>query len=150
MTTRYQKRWTAGIAIFSFFLTSCSKDISIPNPELEKLFGSWNWIQSSGGIGGQTITPATVGYSQTVEYNNNGIYKIYKDGIQKDTKKFSLTSGTSIYNPGPAYLIKYKDIDHSDNNYQYSIQSIRFGGEDSLFLSDECYDCFIHIYTRHK
>ena len=91
MTTRYQKRWTAGIAIFSFFLTSCSKDISIPNPELEKLFGFWNWIQSSGGIGGQTITPATVGYSQTVEYNNNGIYKIYKDGIQANSSRSNQT-----------------------------------------------------------
>ena len=148
MTTKHQKRWI--VAILSFILTSCSKDLSIPNPELEKLFGTWDWKQSSGGIGGQTNTPATVGYSQTVEFNKNGIYKIYKDGIQKDTKKFSLTIGTSIYNSGSAYLINYKDINQSDNSYHYSTQSIRFGGEDSLFLSDECYDCFIHIYTRHK
>jgi hypothetical protein len=150
MTTRHQKHWTIAIVALSFCFTTCRKDISVPSTDLDKLFGTWNWIQSSGGFAGQINSPATSGYSQTIEFNKNGIYKIYKDGKQKDKMKFTLTNGTSIYNTGTAYLIKYKDIGLFDKNDHSVTQSVKFGGQDTLFLNDECYDCYGHIYIRQK
>lgn len=150
MTTKPQKLFLVTIMTLLFSVTACKKDISIPNPELEKLFGTWNWVQSSGGFSGQAITPTTAGYSQTVEFNQNGSYKIYENGKQKDKMKFSLSSGNSIHSTETAYLIKYKDSGLFDKENNSVTQSVRFGGNDTLFLSDECYDCYQHIYIRQK
>lgn len=108
--------WTIAIVTISLFLTACRKDISLPSQDLEKLFGTWNWVQSSGGFGGQTTSSATAGYSQTIEFNKNGIYKWYKDGKLQDKMKFTVTEGSSIYTTGTAFLIKYKDIRLFDKN----------------------------------
>ncbi len=140
--------WTFTIVTFSLFLTTCRKDISLPSPDLEKLFGSWEWVQSSGGFGGQTTTPISAGYSHTVEFNKNGIYKWYKDGKLQDKMKFTATEGSSIYTTGTAFLIKYKDTGLFDKNENPTTQRVTFGGQDTLFLSDECYDCYGHIYIR--
>jgi len=148
MKTRHQKLWIIAIVTFSFFMTTCRKDISVPDPNLEKLFGTWNWVQSSGGIGGQTTTPATASYSQTVEFDKDGIYKICKNGKQQEKYKFTLTEDTSIHSTVTAYLINYKHTGLFHSNKSITTQSIMFGGQDSLFLSDEAYDGYNNIYTR--
>jgi hypothetical protein len=148
MTTMHQKLWIIAIVTFSFFMMTCRKDISVPDTNLEKLFGTWNWVQSTGGFGGQTITPTTTGYSQTVEFGKNGINKIYKNGKQQDKYKFTLTLGTSIHSTGLAYLINYKHTGLFHYNESITAQSIMFGGQDSLFLCDEASDGYDNIYTR--
>ncbi|NTW33356.1 MAG: hypothetical protein HGB12_12165 [Bacteroidetes bacterium] len=97
MKIKYQKFWTVVIVILSFFVTTCRKDISVPNTDLEKLFGTWDWVQTCGGFAGQTTTPTTSGYSQTVEFNKNGIWKIYKDGKQIDKLKFTFIEVFSVH-----------------------------------------------------
>ena len=151
MTTKHQKLWILAIVVFSFLAMTCRKDIPVPkNKGFEKLFGSWNWVQSSGGFAGQTITPATDGYSQTVEFKKNGIYIRYKNGKRTDKMQFTLTEGSSIYTIGLAYLIKYKNTGPIDKNNTHTIQSVTFGGQDTLFLRDECYDCYTSIYVKRK
>src|SRR4051812_32598860 len=100
MQVRQQKPWTVAVLVISVLLTTCRKDISLPDPELEKLFGNWSWVQSCGGFAGQTATPATVGCTRSLEFNKNGIYKCYVNGKQHEKLKFSLTEGVSIYNSG--------------------------------------------------
>lgn len=147
MTTRQQRLLTVAIVTISFLLTTCRKEL--PSSDLEKIFGTWVWVKSYGGEGGQTWTPATVGYSRTVEFDKNRICKWYKDGELVDKKKFILTEGSSISNINPAYLIKYKDTKLFKNK-DYTTQLVLFGGQDTLFLNDEVYDGFNDIYTRQK
>ena len=138
---KQQKYWTIAIMLIWVFFSGCRKDISSsPNPESKEIFGTWVWVQSSGGFTGHTINPSTVGYSGTVEFNKNGIYKTYKDGNQKEEGKYSLIEGKSIYTTTTAHLIKYED----DITYQ----SINLERKDTLILSDECYDCYRHVYIR--
>jgi hypothetical protein len=149
MTTRQQKLWTVAlVATASLFLTTCRKDISVPNPDLEKLFGTWDWVGTYCGWSGAS-SPATVGYSQTVEFNKNGIYKMYHDGKQTDKRKFTLTEGSSIYTSGTAYLINYKDTKLFKKK-NYTTQSVTFAGQDTLFLNDEAYDGCGDTYVKHK
>lgn len=139
------------ILFFFIFLVNCNKDVSVPNEYLEKLFGSWTWMQSSGGFtGGQTTTPMTEGYSQDVEFNRNGIYKLYQDGKQKEKMKFSLTEEPSNNSTGIKYIIKYDDAGIITQNKLVDTQSILFEGEDTLFLNDQCVDCYGHTYIRQK
>ena len=151
MIIKHQKHWIFSIIVFSFLATTCRKDIPVPNAGLEKLFGTWDWVQSSGGLTGQTTTPATTGYSQAVEFKKNGVCIWYKNGKHTDKMQFTLTEGSSIYTAGgTAHLIKYKDTGLFDKNNAQVAQSVTFGGEDTLFLRDECYDCYTNVYVRQK
>ena len=146
--TRQQNLLTIAIVTLSLLLTTCRKDISVPNPDLERLFGKWEWVQSYCGWSGPS-SPATTGYSQTVEFNKNGIYKMYQDGKQKEKRKFTLTEGNSIYTSGTAYLIEYTDTDLIKKQ-DYLTQSLTFRGQDTLCLNDEAYDACGYIYVRQK
>jgi hypothetical protein len=148
MKTKHQKILIAGIAMLSIFLTTCKKDISVPNAEFEKLFGTWEWVESFCGWSGPS-TPATVGYTETVEFNKNGTYKMFKDGHQQETRKFTLAEGSSIYTSGIANLIKYESSGLS-NHQTYLTRSVSFGGEDTMYLNDEAYDACSYVYVRQK
>ncbi len=149
MTTRNQKLWVFAIVMLSFFMTTCRKDISVPNQDLDKLFTTWNWVQSTGGFAGQVTSPATTGYSQTIEFGRDGIYKRYKNGKLLDKFKFTLSEGTSIFSTGSAFLIKYEQTGiFSSNDSPMISQSIKFSGQDTLFLNDEVYDGYSNIYTK--
>jgi hypothetical protein len=138
------------IVLISSFMGACRKDITTPNSASEKLFGKWTWIQSSGGIGGNLKSPKTEGYSNSIEFSDKGIYKTFKDGKQTDKMKYSLTEGKSIYLPGKGIIIEFKDIGLFDKDNTPLKQSMQFFGNDTLFLSEECYDCYSHLYVREK
>lgn len=150
MTIKHKKRWILTIILFSFFSITCRKDIPVSNAELEKLFGTWEWSQSSGGFAGQTITAATAGYSQAIEFKKNGVCIWYKNGKHTNKMQFILTKGSSIYTAGIVPLIKYKDTGLFDKEDTHMTQSLTFGGNDTLFLYDECYDCYTNVYIRQK
>ena len=85
------------ICFTSLVLTSCKKDIIVPVSDFNNLFGTWNWVQSSGGFGGQVINSNTENYSMSVEYNENGVYKKFKDGKKISKKTFFFEESESIF-----------------------------------------------------
>jgi hypothetical protein len=137
----------AFIAITLIF-SSCHKDISLPDESLSKLFGSWEWVETSGGLAGQVVTPASTGYTQSVEFSSKGIYKIYRNGTLQDKLKFNLSQGNSIFHSGTANFISYENPGLGNTDEDYIKESIRFGGEDTLFLNEECWDCYSYVYVR--
>ncbi|MEI6853076.1 MAG: hypothetical protein WCL06_09540 [Bacteroidota bacterium] len=132
----------------SMSFSSCRKDISLPDPSLSKLFGSWEWVQTSGGFAGEIITPSSQGFTQSISFESNGIYKLYKDGIQKEKKTFTLSEGISILTNTSAWMIRYKDTGIGDHSENAIAQSVRFSGQDSLFLADEAFDGYNYVYIR--
>src|SRR5437763_1165832 len=109
-------------------LESCTKDQvnSNTHPGFNmKLYKSWNWIESSGGLAGKTITPVSAGYSLAIEFRSTGICKRFKNGQLQSETTFVINKGTSIYNPDSVDLIKYSD--------NYPVQSFGFGGQDTLY-----------------
>jgi len=150
MRTKYQRLRIFTIFFLSVIMLNCTKDVAIPSTHVEKLYGSWNWVQSSGGFAGLIETPLTAGYTQKIDFNRTGVFTTYKNGILITTMNFTLTEGISILNSVKVYLIKYKTNGSSSNNYNRITQSIVFGGQDSLYLYDECFDCYSYIYTKQK
>ena len=130
------------------FATACRKDISLPDQNLKKLFGTWEWVQSSGGFSGQTITPVSEDYSMSVEYTEKGVYRKYKDGKKISKLNFKIEERATIAISDFKFLIDYREGPCS--KVGVNSQSFRFGGTDTLFLNDDCYDCFSHIYVRKK
>ena len=140
-------KWTLFISL-ALFANACRKDITVPNSETEKLFGKWTWVQSAGGIIPSEKSPKTEGYTSSIEFNDKGIYKTYKDGKQTDKMKYTLSEGKSIFLPGKGILIDFKDVGLLDKKNAPLKQSLQFFGNDTLFLSEECYDCRWHLYVR--
>ncbi len=135
--------------IFSVCFTNCKKDIDIPATELENLFGSWDWVQTSGGIAGGTITPATEGYTKKVEFSRNGIYNEFQDGILLGKRKFTISETKSIYTGEDVYIINYEKAPFfkQDNLYLFS-HTVTFYGLDTIILDDEMDDGFIFTYVK--
>ena len=121
-----------------FLIISCQKDNSNSYPK--KLYGAWDWVQSSGGIMGETITPSTAGHSKTIEFSKNGFCTWYINGQLQDKKRFFLKEGASIYTSETAYFLEYEG--------DFIKQSIFFDENDIFYLRDECFDCYTHTYIR--
>ena len=150
MTKRHQPHLTIAIMAFLLSFAACKKDKSESIPEMKKLYGTWEWVQSSGGFGGGGSTPSSVGYTQTLEFNKNGTMKRFKNELEESQLFFSITKGSTIYSSGNATLINYTSNALSHSHDQLTTQSVSFGGQDTLFLNDECYDCYGYVYIRKK
>lgn len=136
------------VSSLSIFLTGCKKDIDVPKQELNNLFGTWEWVQSSGGFAGITTSPLTEGHTIKLEFNENGIYKEFKNGEKIDKRKFSFIEGKSIYTADNSTLIEYEKTGVLNRKENFTSQSIIFFSNDTLQLNDECYDCFSRLYVK--
>ena len=128
-----------------FCAASCKKEnVKVKNPDvdLSKIYGKWNWVNSTGGIAGLTITPKTAGYNMSVEYRiNKSVYFFRNDTLQNQAK-FAIVKGNSIFSVDPAYIIKY-DPDGMDH-------VIIKAKKDTLILADNVNDGFTILYVKQK
>lgn len=127
------------LLIFSiaFVVAACQKNEGRNN---SSIIGSWEWAQSSGGIAGVVYTPETQGYSQTIEFNANDIYKRYRDGQLQEETHYTLLQDTSILSNTVVDMVQYED----DIRQSFSFSS----NGDTLFLKDDVFDGFDYIYIR--
>ena len=120
------------------FTISCNNSTS-GNSE-DKIVGKWAWIQSSGGYTGDTINPDIVGYSIILAFEENGVYKEYKNGLLKFSSKYFIEKKPygSINNKRDFLIIDNRNKE----------QLIEFEKSISLKLIENCWDCYIHSYKR--
>lgn len=136
---------------FSLLLWSCKKEdapeISFPDSESKQLIGTWNWIGTYGGFtGSDVIDPSTEGYSQQIEFTNNGYVYEYQNGRKLSPSAYSLVKAKSIFNSEERYMLIFdKAPTYNSTNCR---QSYQFSGSDSLILNEECYDAYGHLYVR--
>jgi hypothetical protein len=136
------------IITLTVIFSACRKDISLPDESLSKLFGNWEWVQTSGGFAGETHSPQPGGDTWSIEFISNGIFKHYKNGKKVDKQKYTIYMGTSILTNTNAWFISYDNACIMDKTGPHLPQTFRFGGEDSLFISDEAFDGYNYIYVR--
>ena len=118
----------------TLLLLSCNSDESAEN----LLNGKWNWVSSSGGIVGKTMTPASENKTIVLEFYNSIMTK-YENGNLVSEDPFSVETRESIMGGERKMII----IDNSE------AQSFEIIGE-KLYLSDECYDCYQYEYELVK
>lgn len=130
------------IAFIILGLTSCNKDSDEPDTSLilPELYDQWEWVYSFGGIAGDTVTPASMGFSVTLEYTSEGIVNLYRDYSLEITDNFSLLEiqGNDDFD----YMIEY------GNSAIYPDQYVSFPHVDTLFLLDNALDGYESIYYR--
>ncbi|EJL63939.1 hypothetical protein PMI10_02171 [Flavobacterium sp. CF136] len=118
----------------TLLLLSCNSDESAEN----LLNGKWNWVSSSGGIVGKTMTPASENKTIVLEFYNSIMTK-YENGNLVSEDPFSVETRESIMGGERKMII----IDNSE------AQSFEIIGK-KLYLSDECYDCYQYEYELIK
>lgn len=104
---------------------------------VRKLIGSWEWVQSYGGIAGLIITPETEGYTKTAHFRSDWTYKEERN----DTTFLETTYRVDQDSVGniTAHTLQIDGWEPMD------IVSVT---DSTLFLIDHCIDCFQHSYRR--
>lgn len=122
-------------SVLIFILVSCSTSEStiIAN----SIVGKWDWVQSSGGITGETITPSSTNKSMSVEILKSEV-KTYENGNLTATESYSIQTKESIFG-GKKPMLVYLSGKPSQS---FSMEGAK------LFLSDECYDCYQSEYVK--
>lgn len=126
--------------LITILTISCSKETneiySLSQALKLNLQGSWEWVSSTGGIAGITLTPTSTKIAKSIYIGKNFI-SYYENGVQKQIHQFSIQSKKSIYNHKEASMFVFA-------NHQ---QSFEIKGR-NLLLKDEIYDGFVHLYKK--
>lgn len=128
------------LAAWFLSLPGCTGDHAAA-PVQTGLAGSWRWISSSGGFAGETITPASAGYTRIVVYYPDGRYEEYRNSAIARSTRYTLVRETPPTRPDQKDVVYYAD-DPSVS------QIVTLSGTDTLFLYDSCMDCYGHTYVH--
>ena len=122
-------------------LFSCEKYIDQTNPGLRNVFGEWDWIMSTGGIAGDTISASEVENSVWLSYDEEGNYiKFVNDKGAEYLKYYFVNKGSILSS------ITLGQIEYSNG----VLQSVKMPHHDTLLLIDELNDGYAHYYVRKK
>jgi len=108
--------------------------------EYSQLYHTWEWVQSSGGIAGELRTPTSAGYTQAVDFDENGSYTIYRNNLVFRSGTYTITSAISSLDQQEYDMVLFDDGTPP--------QAITRLNDHELTLREECVDCFIHRYRR--
>jgi hypothetical protein len=105
------------------------------------IVGKWNWIKSCGGIAGRCNTPESTHSKIVIGFTKDSIFRKYENDKLLIETTFKITRGKSIFSQDSAQLIEKKDM---------LVESFSFATSDTLFLNEECFDCYKSKYVRIK
>lgn len=124
------------VSVLVITVSSCQKEKVL---DKSSIVGSWEWIYSMEGWNG-IQTPESKGYTQSVEFKSNGIYRMYRNGQLQEEQNYSLGQDSSFLTRRIEKMIQfeggYKEI--------YSLSS----DGDSLFMGTSVVDGESSIYIR--
>jgi hypothetical protein len=128
------------------FIGSCQKETYNTEKVGSGLTGKWEWIRSTGGIGGYVLTPESTGRNVVIEFTSGNVFRYYLNGQLQYSYPYHLEIGSTIYGSEPTSIIKYG----SSPGQSYHFGSIEIDGQtyQELVLKDECYDCYTSEYKR--
>lgn len=105
------------------------------------VYGQWEWISSTGGVAGETLTPDTPGFSEKQLYfTEDHRFSIFKAGTLSVSGFYTIN--TTSHNASIEY--------EANDDTVMAVQKIEFFTPDSLLLRDYCFNCYRHTYRRMK
>ena len=131
-------------------LSAWKRDValSVPKPNLEPLYGTWQWVMSSGGFTGALITPASAGYSYAMQFDNQGGFTEIKNGKSIDKIYYVLTKDSTYRPQEPGYYIQFILHGSKKNDTYNSKQYLSFISQDTLLMAQMVDDGYVSIYVR--
>ena len=108
------------------------------DPGDQMLAGEYEWIGSSGGIAGRTMTPASEGYRIRFRFSGNQVMVFRNDSL-KATSRFTFHGDEVTYQPSISVFGFDGGID---------TQTFADLAGDTVALRDPCCDRFDHRFVR--
>jgi hypothetical protein len=132
------------VLILCLSLAQCSKEKAVYIPDdLQKIFGTWDWISSSGGFGGGTTTALASGTQESIEFTKINKVKWVVNGNESKDAYFQFKAKDSFLISKANYYIEYSRL--------FLPALIYFDGDDTLHLDGyNCGCCVNEIYIRRK
>jgi hypothetical protein len=124
---------------------ACNSDPTASEEDelLQALFGTWEWIQATGGISGTTRTPDSEGYTWTLTFTRPNQVEILRDGVPEVTTTFEfvplMDNGTAAQSAQLLYTQSLTGVDE---------QWVEITEAGDLVLSDPCCDLFAYEWRR--
>lgn len=132
--------------IFGFFLfafTACEDDVVDNYPNKNKIYGEWQWRQSSGGFVGEVIYADSVDYKLSYSFTLNRNYEYHMNDSLQSYGIFNIFKNSSIYYPPPNKQLHLSNYIGFSESFSFTLI-----GDDTLMLREECTDCYEHLYIR--
>ena len=113
---------------------------SVTGPDLdEQIVGQWEWIESTGGIAGMTLTPASTGETRALRFDSERVSSFRNDSLVATQRyTLALVAGTDTWT-----------IDYLDAGSAFEMQTAELRA-DTLVLTDPCCDGFVSRYLRDR
>ena len=127
----------AALLVFILSLSACGGG-SDPVPDL---FGTWEWVGTSGGITGDSRTPRPEDPVITVRFASGGTAVFSRDGEVAREQRYRLSSEVTIFGPEALPVLYFDDEDMG------RVVRIEDSGT-TLTLSDNVNDGFALQYRR--
>lgn len=139
---RHRARWYAGyglvLAGMGAFFGACSTS---SGPDAEPLIGDWEWVRSTGGIAGLTLTPASEGYTVVLRFASDGRAEWWRDGVLTQSTTYQIVRDTTGGNE--AWTVTY-----AAPLSGFAEQRATFPSANTLVLTDPCCDGFEFEFQR--
>lgn len=124
------------IPFILIWTTACRK-IDTPNEESKKVFGSWSFINDSGGFSGAGGSNRFQN-NDWIEIKKKGCLVVHRNDEVERKKKFKIKMKESIHDAEKRSSLVFKKNQY--NTYQV------YG--DTLILSDEMYDGYSYVFMK--
>jgi hypothetical protein len=102
------------------------------------LYQTWDWVQSVGGLAGETLTPATTGYHKRAIFRSDGSYELYRNDSLAVATTYKL-NWIKLAAGVDGTVVTYAN---NDMGQEMTIRG------DTLILQDQCSDCYEHTWIR--
>jgi hypothetical protein len=124
------------VVLTTLVLGACTSASTDPDADL--LSGNYEWVRSSGGIAGVTMTPASENYRVRFSFSGNQVTAFRNDSL-KATSTVTVRGDEVTYQPSISVFVFDGGID---------VQTIRKLPGDTIALADPCCDRFEHVFVR--
>lgn len=122
--------------VLSLLLAACRS--AGTDPRVEAITGEYDWIGSTGGIAGRTVTPQSEGYRVRLRFSGNQV-SIFRNDSLMATSLFTIRADEVTYQPAISIFGFDAGID---------TQTFADLAGDTVALRDPCCDRFDHRFVR--
>ena len=130
----------------SFFLSACKKEANAPSADAKKLFGTWEWFDSSGGYSGGGMADSDDN-KHTLKFSKDGKITKYEKGIKAGVGTFSFTNKTNHATNGTTQF--YIEIKNQRGKRKMDSKQYFVITSDTLYLAPtEISDSYMQHYKK--
>ncbi len=133
------------LALAVLAVAACSSNpVAVDDEQLPgALFGTWTWIQATGGIAGQVRTPETEGFTRTLVITAPNEIEVLRDGQSEVSTTFEFVPETDA---GSA--VRSAQLLYAVPLLGFPEQWVLITIEGVLVLTDPCCDGFTYEWQQ--